>query len=69
MTCCAPLSGGFVSSPSDACWLLEFLATEETMQTLSSMLRWQRLCRIALRQITVEIGQRYAREATPGNER
>ena len=36
---------------------------------LPSMLRHQRLCRIALRRITVEIGQRYAREATPGNER
>ena len=36
---------------------------------LPSMLRERRLCRIALRRITVEIGQRYAREATPGNER
>lgn len=36
---------------------------------LPSMLRERRLCRIALRQITVEIGQRYAREATPGSER
>lgn len=36
---------------------------------LPSMLRQQRLCRIALRKITVQIGQRYAREATPGSER
>lgn len=36
---------------------------------LPSMLRERRLCRIALRRITVEIGQRYAREATPGDER
>jgi hypothetical protein len=36
---------------------------------LPSMLRERRLCRIALRQITVEIGQRYAAEATPGSER
>ena len=36
---------------------------------LPTMLRERRLCRIALRRITVEIGQRYAREATPGNER
>lgn len=36
---------------------------------LPSMLRERRLCRIALRRITVEIGQRYAREATPGSER
>jgi len=37
--------------------------------TLPSMLRQQRLCRIQLHRITVEIGQRYAREATPGSER
>lgn len=36
---------------------------------IPSMLRERRLCRIQLRAITVEIGQRYAREATPGNER
>ncbi len=36
---------------------------------LPSMLRFQRLCRIELRRITVEIGQRYAREATSGSDR
>lgn len=36
---------------------------------LTTMLRERRLCRIELRRITVEIGQRYAREATPGSER
>jgi hypothetical protein len=30
---------------------------------LPSMLRQQRLCRVALRKLTTEIGQRYAREA------
>jgi len=34
--------------------------------SLPSMLRERRLCRIELRKITVEIGQRYAREAAVG---
>ena len=38
------------------------------LPVLPSMLRERRLCRIQLRAITVEIGQRYAREATPGSE-
>jgi hypothetical protein len=37
------------------------------LPVLPSMLRERRECRIELRKITVEIGQRYAREATPGN--
>lgn len=36
---------------------------------LPSMLRFQRLCRIELRKLTNEIGQRYAREAAQGAER
>lgn len=36
---------------------------------LPTMLRERRLCRIELRKITVEIGQRYAAEATPGGDR
>jgi hypothetical protein len=39
------------------------------LPALPSMLRERRLCRVQLRAITVEIGQRYAREATPGNDR
>ena len=39
------------------------------LPVLPSMLRYRRLCRIELRKLTVQIGQRYAREATPGSER
>jgi hypothetical protein len=39
------------------------------LPALPSMLRERRLCRIQLRAITVEIGQRYAREAAPGSDR
>jgi hypothetical protein len=39
------------------------------LPALPSMLRERRMCRIQLRAITVEIGQRYAREATSGNDR
>lgn len=46
-----------------------FLRPIQLPVVLPSMLKQQRLCRIALRKITVEIGQRYAREATPGDER
>jgi hypothetical protein len=35
-------------------------------EPLPSMLRQQRLCRIALRRLTNEIGQQYAREQADG---
>lgn len=41
----------------------------QPLPVLPSMLRERRLCRIELRKITNEIGQRYAREATPGGDR
>jgi hypothetical protein len=41
----------------------------QPLPVLPSMLRERRECRIELRKITVEIGQRYAREAAQGAER
>lgn len=38
------------------------------LPVLPSMLRERRWCRIELRKITIEIGQRYAREAAQGAE-
>lgn len=39
------------------------------LPVLPSMLRQRRICRIQLRHLTNSVGQRYAREATPGSER
>ena len=40
----------------------------QPLPVLPSMLRERRLCRIELRKITVQIGQRYALEAAQGAE-